>query len=98
VKVNFIYYPESKQSQFVTINSISPIINANIQEKHQKTPRPLMDEYLISANGYLVLINFIDTNSTAEGNSEKYNDQFIESTLAFYNQFEEALLAVKKQK
>jgi hypothetical protein len=96
VKVNFIYYPGSKQTQFITIHSISPMANANIKGDYQKTHRPLIDEYLISANGCLILINFLDTNPSADSTSETYNDEFIQSTLSFYSQFEDALLAVMK--
>ncbi|WP_047155413.1 hypothetical protein [Aneurinibacillus tyrosinisolvens] len=97
VKVNFIYFPSSKENQFTTINSISPTRNTNIVEKQQKIVRPLLDEYLLSLNGYLVLINFIDTSNPTNHKSEKYNTKFIASTLTFYSQFEKELLAINKQ-
>lgn len=89
VKVNFIYFPESKQNQFLTINSISPLEHGNIAEEYKDLSRPFIDEYLLAFDGYLVLINFIDTNISR---NEKYSDEWIPATLSFYSQFEKALL------
>ncbi|MBO8162353.1 MAG: hypothetical protein H0Z34_01390 [Brevibacillus sp.] len=94
VKVNFIYFPTSKEKQFVTINSISPVQNSNILEDYRKIPRPFFDEYLLSMEGYLVLINFIDINKVADGMNDQYQKSFIEDTLVFYEQFEKSLLQI----
>lgn len=91
VKVNFIYFPECNQKQFLTINSLSPLNNVNISEKYKDVKQPLLDEYLISMNGYLILINFVDLNKNVNVTNE-YRQSFINSTLLFYKDFETALL------
>lgn len=93
VKVNFIYYPESRKNGFVAINSISPTQHSNFSEGNDNIKRPLIDEYILSLDGYLVLINFIDVNLSNKEINESYYSSFISLTLKFYNDFEKALLA-----
>ncbi|ATF13598.1 hypothetical protein A616_16915 [Brevibacillus brevis X23] len=95
VKINFIYFPESRKKQFVTINEISPNDDPNIIDSHKDVPRPYLNEYLITMEGYIVLVNFVDTapnSKEIESNSQK----FIERQLSFYKQLEAKLLEVHK--
>lgn len=93
IKVNFIYFPESKKSKFITVNSISPTKNSNIADKYDKVKRPLMDEYLLSFDGYLVLLNFISINQSNKLGFKELNTAFISSEVKFYDEFEKTLLA-----
>ena len=95
-KVNFIYFPESKKKQFVTINEISPNDDPNIIDSHKDIPRPYLNEYLIMMEGYMVLVNFIDVTQNTK-NVESNSKEFIDTQLNFYKQLEAKLLEVHKK-
>jgi len=94
-KVNFIYFPDSNKSQFVTINSLSPLSKSNISDEYQTISLPIIDDYLMSFNGYLVLINFIDISN--DNITDEYYHEFILTTLNFYNEFEKTILSVDSE-
>lgn len=94
-KVNFIYFPESKKKQFVTINEISPNDDPNIIASHKDVPRPYLNEYLVTMEGYIVLVNFVDT-APSNKDTELYSQKFIDRQLSFYKQLEAKLLEVHK--
>jgi len=93
VYINFIYYPQSKKNQFLTIYSIGNKINSNIDKEYQTIQRPLINEYIIAINGYLVEIDFIDVSQDKNEESE-YISHFSLQCADFYNQFENTLLAI----
>ncbi|WP_064199069.1 hypothetical protein [Brevibacillus brevis] len=92
-KVNFIYYPESKKKQFVTINEISPNNDPNIIDSHKDVSRPYLQEYLITMEGYIVLVNFVDTTPN-NIDTELHSKKFIDRQLSFYKQLEAKLLEI----
>jgi hypothetical protein len=95
VYVNYIYHPENTENKFLTIYGVSNNINSNISEEYQTLLRPLLKEYLISVNGYLVDIKFIGISQKAnqEYVTEKYSE-FSLKCVDFYSQFEDTLLAI----
>ncbi len=92
VKVNFIFQPDNHTKSFVTINTINHLDNTNIISEYKSTQRPLLDEYIITWNGMLIIINFIDSSSIPEDNYQEKYDDFIEETVMFYKDFENVLL------
>jgi hypothetical protein len=95
VKVNFIYFPQSKESGFITLYTMGQKLNTNFKEEYKDIKRPEITEYLISFDGYIVLLHFIGVE--LENNSNISNEDYSAGPSirsSFYTQFEDALLKI----
>lgn len=96
VKVNFIYYPQSKEKGFITLYSIGQNLNANIEEEYREIERPEITEFLISFDGYIVLLHFIDLDLEYRERNNLGEDHLLRPRIrnSFYEQFENELLKI----
>ncbi len=95
VKVNFIYFPQSKESGFITLYTMGQKLNTNFKEEYKDIKRPEITEYLISFDGYIVLLHFIGVDS--ENNIKISNEDYSAGPsirISFYTQFEDELLKI----
>ena len=95
VKVNFIYFPQSKENGFITLYTMGQNLNTNFKEDYKDIKRPEITEYLISFDGYIVLLHFIGVNPENYINISNEDYSVGPSIrISFYTQFENALLKI----
>jgi hypothetical protein len=70
-------------------------LNTNFKEEYKDIKRPEITEYLISFDGYIVLLHFISVDS--ENNIKISNEDYSAGPsirISFYTQFEDELLKI----
>jgi len=92
VHVNFIYSPENKDMKILSLYSTNNNNNSNISAEYQSIIRPTIINYLVSMNGYIVNLEFVDVSQRYV--DEKYSD-FALKCSSFYTQIEQCLLEIK---
>lgn len=95
IKLNFIYFPESKSSSFVSVHSVLNKFNSKNAEGNVDDQKSIMDEFIISQNGYLIIINFIDISNIDDNDYDTHRQDLVNKSLNFYKAFENTLLKVR---
>lgn len=95
IKLNFIYFPESKSSSFVSVHSVLNKFNSKNAEGNVDDQKSIMDEFIISQNGYLIIINFVDISNIDDNNYDTHRQDLVNKSLNFYKAFENTLLKVR---